>query len=122
MVAAAMAPEAILGKYEQLVKDRAKLCDLIETAERKMNTLSAEKQNLLKAIAEGDRRASARADEIDKQRTHVDREIGGLRIKLTEFDGAIGELDGPRRAIFQQRADHEKAKRFSDAKAFLAIR
>jgi len=122
MVAAAMAPEAILGKYEQLVKDRAKICDLIETAERKMNTLAGEKQGLLKAIADGDRRSSARADEIDKQRTHVDREIGGLRIKLTEFDGAIAELNGPRQAVFQERADQAKAKRFSDAKASLEIR
>lgn len=119
MVAAAMAPEALLGRYEQLVKDRAKLSDLIETSERQSSALEGEKQRLLPRIAEGDKAASSRADQIDSQKVQLEREIGGRKIKLGEMSAAIAELDGPRAAILQKRADETKAKRFAEAKEFV---
>jgi hypothetical protein len=119
MAVATLAPEALLGKYDQLTVERAKLADLIETSERQLAALESEKQRLLPRIADGDRSASSRADQIDSQKVQLEREIGGRKIKLGEMTAAIVELNGPRNAIFQKRADEAKAKRFAEAKEFV---
>jgi chromosome segregation ATPase len=119
MVAAAMAPEALLGRYGQLTVERAKLSDLIETSERQLSALEGEKQRLLPRIADGDKAASSRADQIDSQKVQLEREIGGRKIRLNEMTAAIAELNEPRKAILQKRVDEAKAKRFAEAKEFV---
>jgi chromosome segregation ATPase len=111
--------EAVLGQYDKLQADRAKLLDLIETAGRRLAQLESEKQRLLVRIADGDRAASSHADHLDEQKIQCEREIGGLKIKLAEVEGALVSLNEPRRAIYEKTANEARAKRFAEAKKFV---
>lgn len=122
MGATAVAPEVILGQYEQLTADRANLLDQLETANRKLGALASEKQRLLPRIADGDRSASARADQLDAQKIHGEREVDGLKIKLAEVDAAIAALNEPRRQIYQSRAEENRRKHFVEAREAIETR
>ncbi|MGB8799439.1 MAG: hypothetical protein WCC97_02025 [Candidatus Acidiferrales bacterium] len=113
--------EAVIGQYDKLQADRAKLLDLIQEGERKLGTLASEKQRLLVRIADGDRAASSRADHLDEQKIQCEREIGGLQIKLGEVNAALAPLSESRKAIYQEQADETRRKHFADLKAGLEI-
>jgi chromosome segregation ATPase len=119
MGAATATAEAVLEQYGKLQADRARLLDLIETAGRRLGPLESEKQRLLVRIADGDRSASSRADHLDEQKIQCEREIGGLKIKLAEVEGALVSLNEPRRAIYEKTANEARAKRFAEAKKFV---
>jgi chromosome segregation ATPase len=110
---------AVLEQWEKLQGDRARLLDLLETAGRRLAQLDAEKQRLLPRIADRDRSASSRADDLDEQKIQCEREIGGLKIKLAEVEGALVSLNEPRRAFYEKSANEARAKHFAEAKQFI---
>lgn len=109
---AAVAPEAVLERYEQLTKDRARLADRIGQAEEKIGALESERQQLLPRISDGDRSASARADSLDREKVEMQRQLDGLRMKLGDLDRQIAELAGPRHEIYQKRTEEERRRKF----------
>jgi hypothetical protein len=111
--------EAVLGQYDKLQADRTKLLDLIRAGETKLGSLASEKQRLLVRIADGDWSATSRADHLDEQKIQGEREIGGLRIKLSEVEAALTALNEPRRAFYEKTANEARAKRFAEAKKFV---
>jgi phage shock protein A len=111
MSATAVAPEAVLERYDQLAKDRARLVVQIDQAEAKISALESERQGLLPRIAEGRQSASTRVDSIDPEKIQIQRQVDGLRIKLGEVDRSIAELAGPRSEIFEKRAAESRRRR-----------
>jgi hypothetical protein len=111
MGATAVAPEAVLERYDQLAKDRARLVDQIDQAEARVGTLEGERQNLLPRIAEGDKSASVRADSLDHEKVQMQRQVDGLRMKLGDVDLSIAQLAGPRNEIFEKRAEESRRRR-----------
>lgn len=122
MGATAVAPEAVLERYDQLAKDRARLLDQIDQAEAKVGTLESERQKLLPKISEGDKSASAHADFLDAAKIPAQRTLEGLRMKLGDLDCSIAQLAGPRNEIFENRAAETRRQRFEQAKKFLEDR
>jgi chromosome segregation ATPase len=112
MGATAVAPEtAILERYDQLTKDRARLVDQIDQAETRRGTLESERQSLLPRVADGDKSASTHADLLDAGKIAMQRQIDGLRMKLGDVDRAIAEISGPRNEIFERRAQESRRQR-----------
>jgi hypothetical protein len=123
MGATAVAPEeAVLARYDQLGKGRARLVDQIDQAETRVGTLERERQILLPRIAEGDKSASARADSLDREKVQVQRTLEGLRMKLGDLDRSIAEISGPRNEIFEKRSAESRRRRYVEAKKFLGDR
>jgi chromosome segregation ATPase len=122
MGATAVAPEAVLERYDQLTKDRARLVDQVDQAEARAGTLESERQTLLPRIAEGDKSATARADSLDREKVQAQRTLDGLRMKLSDLDRSIAEISGPRNEIFEKRSTESRRRRFAEAKKFLADR
>jgi chromosome segregation ATPase len=119
----AVAPEtAILERYDQLTKDRARLVDRIDQAETRLGTLESERQNLLPRVADGDKSASTHAALLDTGKIHMQRQLDGLRMKLGDMDRSIAEISGPRNEIFERRARESRRQRFDEAKKFLEDR
>jgi hypothetical protein len=109
---AAAAPEAVLlERYDQLTRDRARLVDQIDQVEARIGALESERQGLLPRIAEGRNSASARADSIDADKIHMQRQIDGLRMNLGDTDRSIAEISRPRNEIFERRAQESRRQR-----------
>jgi chromosome segregation ATPase len=111
MGATAVAPDAVLDRYDQLTRDRARLVDQIDQAEAKVGTLESERQTLLPQIADGDKSASSRADSLDREKVQMQRQVDGLRMKLGDTDRSIADLAGPRNEIFEKRAAESRRQR-----------
>jgi small-conductance mechanosensitive channel len=102
MGAIAAEPEAaVLERFDQLARDRARLVDQIDQAEAKIGTLESERQILLPRVADGDKSASLHADLLDTGKVQMQRQIDGLRMKLGDMDRSIAEISGPRNEIFE---------------------
>jgi hypothetical protein len=108
---AAVAPDTILERWDQLAKDRAGLVDQIAQAQAKVGTLESERQTLLPRIADGDKAASARADSLDREKVQMQRQLDGLRLKLGDVDLSIAQFAGPRNGIFEKRAAESRRQR-----------
>jgi hypothetical protein len=112
MGAIAAAPEAaVIERFDQLAKDRARLVDQIDQAEAKIGTLESERQILLPRVADGDKSASLHADLLDTGKVQMQRQIDGLRMKLGDVDRSIAEISGPRNEIFERRAQESRRQR-----------
>jgi hypothetical protein len=109
---AAAAPEtAVLERFDQLARDRARLVDQIDQAEAKLGTIESERQILLPRVADGDKSASLHADLLDTGKVQMQRQIDGLRMKLSDMDRSIAEISGPRNEIFERRAQESRRRR-----------
>jgi len=100
----------VLAEYEKLSTDRARFTNEIQRAQGRLGSLEGQRQGLVVAVADGDKRATAQLDAIDKQKIEIDREVQGLQIKITQADAQMASIAPARAQIFEARQREEHAK------------
>jgi len=117
---AAVESNSCFEELEQGRRAQARLADEIKRTDERLAAIESQRKSLLPSIAEGDKSASARVDELDAEKLRFQRAAEGLQIKRAELEATVRAADARCIAVSQERAAEEHRKRVESYRERLA--